>query len=71
MELRDTLARNVRLRRARLRISQEELAARAGVDRTTVSNVERGVYDTGLDTIEKLAGAFGIAPEELLSNAGL
>ncbi|MET3525486.1 helix-turn-helix domain-containing protein [Phenylobacterium koreense] len=40
-------------------ISQEDLADRAGVHRTYVSGVERGVRNPTITVLEKIAGALG------------
>ena len=45
----------VRKRRLALRISQEELADRAGLHRTYITDVERGVRNISLEAIGKLA----------------
>lgn len=55
----------VRLRRAALGISQEELADRAGLHRTYVGDVERGERNVSLVNIAKLAKALGSSPSEL------
>lgn len=57
-----------RLRDVRLanNISQEELAHRAGLDRTYISSCERGRRNASLETIVRLAIALGVAPSELL-----
>ena len=47
-------------------LSQEALAERAGLDRTYVSGVERGVRNPTLSTIERLALALGISLETLM-----
>src|SRR2546428_7969822 len=47
----------VRACRSRLGISQEELAGRAGLHRTYVSDIERGARNLSLESIEKLARA--------------
>ena len=47
----------VRLRRHVLSLSQEELAGRAGLNRTYVTDVERGSRNLSLSTLEKLATA--------------
>ena len=47
----------VRLRRHVLGLSQEELAWRAGLNRTYVTDVERGSRNLSLSTLEKLAAA--------------
>lgn len=57
------------LRAARLEVgmSQEELAHRAGLDRTYVSSCERGNRNVSLETIVKLADALAVLPSALLS----
>ena len=47
-------------------ISQEELADMAGLHRTQISLIERGMRTPRLETIEKLADALGIQPSELI-----
>lgn len=46
--------------RSRLGISQEELAERAGLHRTYISDIERGARNLSLESIEKLARALQI-----------
>lgn len=55
----------VRQRRGRLGISQEELAGRAGLHRTYISDVERGARNVSLESIHRLAAALQI-PMSLL-----
>ena len=43
-------------------LSQEELALAADVDRTFVSQMERGIRQPTITTLMKLAGALGIQP---------
>ncbi|NVH74170.1 helix-turn-helix transcriptional regulator [Paraburkholderia sp. JPY432] len=47
--------------------SQEQLAELAGLSRSYVSEVERGTVVASLDTIDRLARAFGLAAAELLA----
>ncbi len=56
------------LRRARedLGISQEELADRAGLHRTYVSGVERGVRNPTVIVLEKIAKALKVKSSSLL-----
>lgn len=49
------LGRNLRLARAKLGVSQEELADLAGIDRTYVSGIERGVRNPTVTVVAKLA----------------
>jgi transcriptional regulator with XRE-family HTH domain len=58
---------SVRTWRKRLGISQEELAERAGLHRTYISDVERGARNVSLESIDKLARALGISVATLLS----
>jgi len=48
-------------------LSQEDLADRAGLHRTYISGVERGVRNPTVSVLEKLAVAFGISLAELLT----
>lgn len=52
--------------RQQVGISQEELAHRAGVDRTYVSSCERGRRNLTLEAIVKFASALGVKPSDLL-----
>lgn len=47
-------------------MSQEALAAAAGIDRTYVSALERAKYSVSLDTIAKLSAALDVPPAALL-----
>ena len=60
------------LREARLRtgVSQEKLAAKAGIDRTYVGGAERGERNVALVNIVRLAEALEIAPADLLRGLG-
>jgi transcriptional regulator with XRE-family HTH domain len=70
MELRKILARNVRRLRKSKKLSQEELAHRAHIDRTYVSHLERSVHAATVDVLEELASALEVEPGELLSAKG-
>jgi transcriptional regulator with XRE-family HTH domain len=62
-------ARNLRARRKARRISQEGLAAIAGLHRTYVGSIERGERNVSIDNIERLAGALGLDVVDLLTPA--
>ena len=47
-------------------LSQEQLAAKANLHRTYVSDIERGARNVSLQNIVKLAKALGIKSDELL-----
>jgi len=59
----------VKSRRTELGISQEELADRAGLHRTYISDVERGARNPSLGSIEKLARALGSSVPSLFERA--
>jgi transcriptional regulator with XRE-family HTH domain len=61
-----TLAINVRQLRASAGITQEELAFKAGIDRTYASQIERAVANPSLGIICQIADALNCKPEELL-----
>jgi transcriptional regulator with XRE-family HTH domain len=63
--LRELFAKNLRESRMAQSISQEALGDLAGVHRTFVSEVERGIRNLSIDNIEKLATALKIDPAEL------
>uniref|UniRef100_UPI001A9259A0 helix-turn-helix domain-containing protein n=1 Tax=Escherichia coli TaxID=562 RepID=UPI001A9259A0 len=52
------------------KLSQEQVAERAQLDRTYVSSVERGQRNISLLNICKLAAALEVTPESLLANLG-
>ena len=56
--------------RSRLGISQEELAGRAGLHRTYVSDVERGTRNVSLASIDKLAAALDVSVATLFAQVG-
>lgn len=66
MDARETFARNLRAERKRLKLSQEALGFKCGLDTSEVSRLERSVRDPRLATIIKLARALGVPPSKLL-----
>jgi transcriptional regulator with XRE-family HTH domain len=57
---------SLREHRQRAGLSQEKLAAKAGIDRTYVGGAERGERNVALVNIVRLAEALQISPAELL-----
>lgn len=47
--------------------TQEELAHRSGLNRSYMSEVERGISDVSLSTLQKIAKTLGISLAELLT----
>ncbi len=68
MDVRRLLGRNVQRLRLARGWSQEELADEAGIHRTYVSGVERGVRNPTVTVLAKLAKALGVPVGELLAN---
>jgi transcriptional regulator with XRE-family HTH domain len=66
--LRHVLAKNVRLFRSGLGLSQEALAEKAGLHRTYIGSIERAERNVSVDNIEKLARALQVKPAQLLSD---
>ena len=67
MDLRKAFARNLKRLRKAASLTQEELAFRAGLDRTYISALERGLYSASVVTIEWLAKALDVEPESFSS----
>ena len=65
-DLRKTVARNLRRLRTAKGWSQEELAFRAKVDRSYISQLETGVYSASVTMLGKLSKALGIDAGEFL-----
>lgn len=61
----------IKQRRQELKISQEELAFRAGLHRTYLSDIERSSRNPSLENIEKLAKALEISIFMLFANYGI
>lgn len=62
------VAKNVRRLRVGLGLSQEALAVDAGIDRTYVSRIERGLENPTVAVLEKFAGALGASIAELFND---
>jgi transcriptional regulator with XRE-family HTH domain len=59
----------VKQHRRLLRLSQEEVAARAKMDRTYVSGVERGVRNPTLEVMQRMADALGVDLDVIFATA--
>lgn len=59
-------ATRMREERHRLEISQEELAHRAGLDRTYISGCERRLRNPSLVSVERIANALNVPAGDLL-----
>jgi transcriptional regulator with XRE-family HTH domain len=66
-DLRPALGARIRELRNRLEISQEDLASRAGLHWTYLSDLERGRQTPTLDLLNRLAHAFGVTLAEFFA----
>ncbi|MER8508950.1 helix-turn-helix domain-containing protein [Mesorhizobium sp. M0142] len=66
MRLRSVFARNLRLLRQGMGLSQEQLADLAGLDRNYVGKLEREENSPTVDTLEVLALALQVDVEQLI-----
>ena len=62
----DAIARNLRVRRAELDISQSELSDLSGLSVATITSYENGGYTPGADKLWALASALGCTPNDLI-----
>lgn len=69
IDLKTLLGMAIKTQRTSLGISQEELAYRASLHRTYVSDLERGVRNPSVDSIEKLARALQLSVSALFEQA--
>ena len=70
IDLKALLGMRIKTERSALGISQEELAARAGLHRTYVSDVERGARNPSIASVEKLAQALKLSVSALFERTG-
>ena len=68
-DLRAGLGAALRILRAEAGLSQDELAYRAGINRSYLSDVERGVSSPSLDRVARLAIALNVRASELVRAA--
>lgn len=62
------LARNIISRRKALNMSQEKLALQAGVDRTYVSQLERGIANPSISILCRIAEILQCKMQDLVSD---
>ncbi|MBD2741912.1 helix-turn-helix domain-containing protein [Coleofasciculus sp. FACHB-1120] len=71
LSIKQRFGKAIRRRRRELDLSQEELAERAELHRTYISNIERGELNPSLETMEKLVKALDITVSALFTNYGI
>jgi len=65
-DIKKQLGRRIKELRLKAGYSQEELAAKAGLHRTYMSDIERGKRNVSIENIEKIAKALGVKSSDLL-----
>jgi len=70
MDAQKRLGQNIREHRKERRMSQTELAQRAGVALMTISRLERGEHDPHVRTLSQIARGLGVPLLELMRTAG-
>lgn len=66
MNINEIFGLNVKQIRTNKKISQEKLAFTAGIDRTYISDIEKGTRNVSLTIAKKIADALNIQLKELL-----
>lgn len=66
MDIRNRLARNLRMLRAERRWTQELVAFEAGMSKVYLSELEAGKRNPSIGVLEKLATVFAVPPARLL-----
>jgi transcriptional regulator with XRE-family HTH domain len=66
LSARQRFAKNLRLRRLELGLSQEALADQAGLHRTYIGSIERAERNISIDSMARLAMALGLELVDLL-----
>jgi len=69
MSLTDIVAQNLFAARSRRKVSQQEVAEKAGLSVSYISMLERGARTPPLETLEVLAKALGVKPLDLLAKS--
>jgi transcriptional regulator with XRE-family HTH domain len=65
-DIKKQLGKKIKELRLRAGYSQEELASKAGLHRTYMSDIERGERNVSVENIKKIADALNVDPSELL-----
>lgn len=67
----DAIGLRIKIARIKAKITQEELANRAGLSTTHISNIETGNTKLSLPTIVNIANALSVSVDELLCDSVL
>ena len=67
MRIEDQFGRNLKRIREERDVSQDELAVRASLHRTEISQLERGQRMARMDTLLKISASLNVSPSDLLA----
>lgn len=70
MGIAQTIGQRIRNYRLQNKLSQEELAERAGCHHTYIGQIERGEKNASIESIDKIASALGILLSKLFEFLG-
>jgi transcriptional regulator with XRE-family HTH domain len=70
MHIRQTIGWNLRKLRVAKGLSQEKLALEAGIDRSYVGRIERGLENVTVAALEALANVLEVKVAELFADVG-
>ena len=68
MDIKQKIGKRIKELRTIRKISQEELAARANIDRTYVNSVENGKRNISIINIEKIASGLEVSIQEFFKD---
>jgi len=63
--------RLLRARRKDAHLTQDDVASKVGLVRTSITNMERGRQQVSLHTLYALADAVGVAPQDLMPSKSI
>ena len=69
LDIKQAFAQTLKETRKLQGVSQEALALEAGLDRSFLSKIERGINQPSLETIFAIAAVLGCKPHELVAKA--
>lgn len=70
MDLKEVMAKNLRRARHDRKLTQEELAERAGLSARYLGAIERSDVSASVTVLGQIADALGVEPSELLKKSG-
>lgn len=66
MDISSKVRKNIKAIRTKKKVSQGDIAKALGVHISYISQIERGIRNPTLSTIEKIAGVLGVSIKDLI-----